>query len=130
MAAKYEIYKCEECGNVVMLLENNSCVLTCCGKNMVCLPEQTADSSTEKHVPLIEKADGGYKVTVGSTPHPMLDKHWIQWIELVVNGQRMIKELNPGEAPEVFFSCAHKSGDRITAREYCNVHGLWKSELK
>ena len=116
MAAKYEVYKCEECGNVVMVMIGGAGNLACCGKDMVLMPEQTADSSTEKHVPLIEKVDGGYMVTVGSTLHPMLEKHWIQWIELIVDGERMIKELNPGDEPKARFQV---SGDAkaVTARE-------------
>ena len=91
MAAKYDVYKCEECGNIVMVLNLGSEALVCCGQDMIQMAEKTADSATEKHVPIIEKVEGGFNVIVGSTLHPMLENHWIQWIELVVDGKRMMK---------------------------------------
>ncbi len=129
MAAKYDVYKCEECGNVVMVLHFGGGDLVCCGQKMVKQEEQTADSSTEKHVPIIEKTDGGYTVTVGSTLHPMLENHWIQWIELVVDGERMMKELKPGDEPVAKFCCSCSDVKSVSAREYCNIHGLWRGEL-
>ncbi|MDF1568063.1 MAG: desulfoferrodoxin [Spirochaetaceae bacterium] len=128
MAAKYEVYKCEECGNVVMLLNVGGGTLVCCGQDMVLMNEQTADSSTEKHVPIIEKDSDGYSVTVGSTLHPMVEKHWIQWIELIVDGKRMMKELQPGDEPKAHFCLACEEPKSISAREYCNIHGLWRGE--
>jgi len=128
MSKKYEVYKCEECGCVVMLMDVGGGGSHCCEKNMVHMPEQTADSSTEKHVPIIEKVNGGFDVTVGSTPHPMLESHWIQWIELVVDGQRMLRELMSGDEPRARFSCLTENHKRIVAREYCNIHGLWRGE--
>ncbi len=130
MAAKYDVYKCEEgCDNVVMAMTDGDYNLTCCGKDMQRLPEQTADSSKEKHVPIIEKIEGGFKVLVGSTPHPMLDKHWIQWIELIVNNERMIAELAPGDEPTATFCCSCDTQSSVSAREYCNLHGLWRGVL-
>lgn len=129
MASKYNVFKCNECDNVVMAMKDADCNLACCGQPMAHMPEQTADSSTEKHVPIIEKVDGGYKVTVGSTLHPMLEKHWIQWIELIVDGKRMIEELNPGDEPTAFFCCTCEAQATVSAREYCNLHGLWKGEI-
>ena len=90
---------------------------------MVLLDEKTADATTEKHVPVVEKIDGGYKVTVGSTLHPMEEKHYIEWIELLAGGKAYRQFLNPGDAPEAVF-CV--KADSVTAREHCNVHGLWK----
>lgn len=127
MASKYDVYKCAKCNNVVMFLDAGSCTPTCCAESMVKLDEQTADATKEKHVPIIKKVDGGYTVTVGSTHHPMLDNHWIQWVELVVDATRMFVELSPGDTPEAFFSCAH--GTAVSAREYCNLHGLWKGNF-
>ncbi|MCG8451931.1 MAG: desulfoferrodoxin [Spirochaetales bacterium] len=127
MAATYEVYKCEECGNVVMVLNDGGGTLVCCGSDMVRMDEQTADSSVEKHVPVIERTNGGYTVTVGSTLHPMLENHWIQWIELTVDGTRMIRELQPGDEPKAFFAVAE--GKTVGAREFCNLHGLWKGDL-
>ena len=127
MANMYDVYKCEKCGNVVMVMHFGGGDLVCCGQNMTKMDEQTADSSTEKHVPVIEKVDGGYEVTVGSTLHPMLEKHWIQWIELTVDGTRMVEELNPGDEPKAFFACTGAAAS-VSAREFCNVHGLWRGE--
>lgn len=133
MAKKYDVCKCEKCGNVLMVLDPGTCDAVCCGDTMSILPEQSADSSTEKHVPVIEKTKNGFLVTVGSTLHPMMDNHWIQWIELVVDGNRMLKELKPGDEPKAEFcccaDCCPEEPKSVVAREYCNVHGLWKGEL-
>jgi len=98
-------------------------LLTCCEQPMELLDEKTADAATEKHVPVIEKIDDGYKVTVGSTLHPMEEKHYIEWIELLADGKAYRQFLNPGDAPEAKFAVLSES---VTAREHCNVHGLWK----
>ena len=124
MAEKSGIYKCTVCGNIVEVLHAGAGELVCCGQPMELLDEKTADAATEKHVPVIEKIDGGYKVTVGSTLHPMEEKHYIEWIELLADGKAYRQFLNPGDAPEAEF-CVQ--ADPVTAREYCNVHGLWKS---
>jgi superoxide reductase len=129
MAAKYDVFKCEECGNVVSVLNFGGGALVCCGQDMVKMEEKTADSTTEKHVPLIEKTSDGFTVTVGSTLHPMLENHWIQWIELVVDGIRLLKELKPGDEPKAHFCYACAGDAKVSAREYCNLHGLWRGEL-
>ncbi len=118
-----KVYKCEICGNLVELLVEGGGELVCCGQPMTLLNEKTADSATEKHVPLIEKTSDGYKVTVGSTLHPMLEEHYIQYIELIADGISYKKYLNPGDQPIAEF-CV--SASKVSAREYCNVHGLWK----
>jgi superoxide reductase len=123
MAKKLEIYKCEMCGNIVEVLFGGSGALVCCGEKMALLEEKTADASTEKHVPVIEKIDGGYKVTVGSTLHPMVEKHYIEWIELLADGKAYRQFLSPGDEPVAEFSVV---ADSVSAREHCNVHGLWK----
>ena len=123
MAERNQIYKCELCGNIVEVLDGNDGTLVCCGQDMTLLEEKSADSSTEKHVPVIEKTADGYKVTVGSTLHPMLDNHFIEWIELTADGTSYRKYLKPGDAPSAEF-CV--KADKVGAREYCNVHGLWK----
>ena len=125
MAVQMGIYKCEICGNIVEVLHEGAGDLVCCGQNMKLHDEQTADSSTEKHVPVIEKVSDGYKVTVGSTLHPMKDEHYIEWIELVADGKAYRRFLKPGDEPSATF-CIEASS--VTAREYCNVHGLWKAE--
>jgi superoxide reductase len=125
MAKKLEIYKCDMCGNIVEVLHGGAGRLVCCGQEMKKFEEKTADQSTEKHVPVVEKVDGGYKVTVGSTPHPMEEKHWIEWVQLISGDNSFRIFLNPGQAPEGVFSM---DLDKVWAREYCNVHGLWKKE--
>ena len=117
-----EVYECSVCGNMVEVVHAAGGTLSCCGQPMVLQSENTTDAAQEKHVPVIEQVDGGVKVTVGSVAHPMEDDHWIEWIE-VLQGDKVYREyLNPGDAPEAVFPV---SGD-VTAREYCNMHGLWK----
>jgi superoxide reductase len=124
MAKRLEIYKCEVCGNIVEVLHGGDGALICCGKPMRLFRENTTDAAKEKHVPVIEKMAGGYKVQVGSVPHPMTAEHWIEWIELLADGAAYRKFLEPGDAPEATFAIA---ATNVTAREYCNLHGLWKA---
>ena len=125
MAEKLQVYKCMVCGNIVEVLHGGVGELVCCGKPMEKLVEKTADEGKEKHVPVIEKVDGRIKVKVGSVPHPMEEKHYIEWIELLADGKAYRQFLNPGDAPEAEF--AVEAGE-ITAREHCNRHGMWKAE--
>jgi superoxide reductase len=97
--------------------------LVCCGEAMEPLTENTTDAATEKHVPVVEKIDGGYKVKVGSVAHPMEQKHFIEWIELIAGDQTYRQFLDPGQAPEATFAV---DAEEVVAREYCNLHGLWK----
>lgn len=124
MAKRLEVYKCNICGHIVEVLEGGGGELVCCGKAMEQLVENTVDAAKEKHVPVIEKIDGGVKVLVGSVSHPMEEKHYIQWIEIIADGKAYRQFLNPGDAPEATFSV---EASDITAREYCNLHGLWKA---
>lgn len=123
MANKLEIYKCAQCGNIVEVLHGGVGQFVCCDEPMELLDEKTADATTEKHVPVIEKIDAGYKVKVGSVPHPMLDEHYIQWIELLADGKAYRQFLEPGNEPEAVFNV---DADSVKAREHCNIHGLWK----
>ena len=123
MAENLQIYKCELCGNIVEVQFAAPGELCCCKQPMELLEEKTADASTEKHVPVIEKVDGGYQVTVGSTLHPMEDKHYIRWIQLLADGKAYRQYLCPGNEPKAFFAI---EADDVSAREHCNVHGLWK----
>jgi superoxide reductase len=125
MARKLEIYTCEKCGNIVEVLHGGAGELVCCGEPMKLLEENTTDASKEKHVPVIEKIEGGYRVKVGSAPHPMEEKHWIEWIQLVADGEAYRRFLKPGEEPEAVF-CVKAA--KVYAREYCNIHRLWKGE--
>lgn len=124
MAERLEIYKCEACGNIVEVLNGGAGELVCCGESMKRMAENTVDAAKEKHVPVIETVDGGVKVKVGDVAHPMEEKHYIQWIELLADGKSYLQFLNPGDAPEAFFAV---SASDLTAREYCNLHGLWKA---
>jgi superoxide reductase len=124
MAEKLEIYKCEVCGNIVEVLHAGKGQLVCCGKPMELMNENPVDAAREKHVPVIEKTADGYKVSVGSVAHPMEEKHWIEWIELIADGKSYRKFLNPGDAPVAEFCIQAAS---VTAREYCNLHGHWKA---
>ena len=123
MAERLEVYKCELCGNIVEVLHGGEGELVCCGETMKKLVENTVDAAKEKHVPVIEKIDGGVKVKVGDVAHPMEEKHYIEWIEIIADGKADRQFLNPGDAPEAEFAVA---SEKVTAREYCNLHGLWK----
>lgn len=121
-----EIYKCNVCGNIVEILHAGVGALVCCEQEMELLKEKTQDASTEKHVPYIEKTEKGILVKVGQNQnHPMEEKHYIEWIELIADGKAYREFLKPGQAPEAEF-CVQAS--QVTAREYCNIHGLWKAE--
>ncbi|MCD6584872.1 MAG: desulfoferrodoxin [Desulfobacteraceae bacterium] len=124
MAQRLEVYKCDLCGNIVEVLFGADGQLVCCGQPMTLFAENTVDAAKEKHVPVIEKIDGGVKVKVGEVAHPMEDKHFIQWIEIIADGKIYRQFLNPGDAPEAEFKI---TADNIVAREYCNLHGLWKA---
>lgn len=125
MAEKLQVYKCEACGNIVEVLHGGAGDLVCCGENMKLLDAKTVDAGKEKHVPVVEKTAQGFKVKVGDVPHPMEDKHYIEWIEVVDDKGRAYREfLEPGQAPEALFCI---ESEKVTAREFCNVHGMWKS---
>ncbi|MEZ0328719.1 MAG: desulfoferrodoxin [Dissulfuribacterales bacterium] len=124
MTERLQVYKCEICGNMVEMVHAGAGQLVCCGQPMKLMAENTVDAAKEKHVPVIEKVDGGYKVRVGSVAHPMEEKHYIEWIELIADGKAYREFLASGQAPEAFFCI---QADKVTAREYCNLHGLWKA---
>jgi len=124
MTERLQVYKCGICGNIVEMLHGGVGELICCGKPMALQAENTVDASKEKHVPVVEKIAGGFKVKVGSVPHPMEEKHYIEWVEIMANGKLCRKWLQPGEAPEAEFVT---DAAAVTAREYCNIHGLWKA---
>jgi superoxide reductase len=120
-----EIYRCNVCGNIVQMIHEGIGTLVCCGQPMELLKEQIKELGFEKHVPVIEKTSDGVKVKVGAVPHPMEAKHYIEWIEIVADGKVYRKFLKPGDVPEAEFCISAK---KITAREYCSVHRLWKSK--
>lgn len=124
MTIRNQVYKCEICGNIVEMLHGGQGELVCCGKPMKLFVENTVDAAKEKHVPVIEKTDNSVKVKVGTVPHPMEEKHYIEWIEIMEGNRLCRKYLNPGEEPSAVFEI--KAGN-VEAREYCNLHGLWKA---
>ena len=125
MTQLHQIYKCNICGNMAAMVHGGQGELVCCGEPMKLQKENTVDAAQEKHVPVVEKTDTGYKVTIGSVPHPMTEEHHIEWIELLADGRSYRKMLQPGGEPTAEF-CVQ--GEAVTAREYCNLHGLWKAE--
>ncbi|MFA5034713.1 MAG: desulfoferrodoxin [Candidatus Margulisiibacteriota bacterium] len=128
MAKQMGIYKCEVCGNIVEVLHGGDGELVCCGQPMKEFVENTVDAAKEKHVPVIAKTAAGYTVKIGAVPHPMEEKHYIEWIELIVDGRIYRQPLKPGDKPEAEF-CVCGGGAAVTAREYCNLHGLWSAKL-
>jgi superoxide reductase len=124
MTERFQVYRCEICSNVVEVLHAGGGKLVCCGQPMKLQVEKKEDQGKEKHVPVIEKTDGGVKVKIGSVPHPMEQKHFIEWVEVLDDGSVMRKFLKPGEAPEAEFAGA---SEKAKAREYCTIHGLWST---
>lgn len=128
MAERFKVYKCEICGNIVEVLHAGKGKLVCCGQPMKLLEEKTGDTSTEKHVPYVVREGDSYLVKVGEkATHPMEESHYIEWIELVVDGVVYRKFLNPGEEPQAVFKVPE--GKEVVAKEYCNLHGLWTNKL-
>lgn len=124
MTSQLQVYKCEKCGAIIEVLGGGGGTLVCCKEAMALQEENSVDAAVEKHVPVVEKTDEGIKVAVGSVAHPMEESHYITWIELNVDGRIHRQFLEPSDAPEAVFQV---SGDVISARAYCNLHGLWKS---
>jgi len=126
MTQTHQIYKCSVCGNIIEVVNVGGGQLVCCGQNMELLEPKAKDTEgKEKHVPVIEKTKTGYKIKVGSVPHPMEEAHYIQWIEIIADGISYKTFLKPGMAPEAEF-CVN--AEKVTARIYCNIHGLWQNE--
>lgn len=125
MPERMEVYKCELCGNIVEVLTAGGGELVCCGAPMGLMSENTTDAAVEKHVPALEKKANGWQINVGSVDHPMTDAHYIEWIELSVNGTVYREYLAPGDKPAALFPV---TDDNVTVRAYCNLHGLWKAE--
>ncbi len=121
--SRLDTYKCDKCGNIVELLHAGGGKLVCCGQPMDLLVENTTDAAQEKHVPVVEKINGGFRVSVGSVSHPMEKEHFIEWIDLVADGKVYREFLSPQDPPEAVFNV---TADNVYAREYCTLHGLWK----
>lgn len=126
MSELNKLYKCEICGIMVQVVKDGDGRLFCCGKPMVEQIENTEEASTEKHIPVIEKADGGVLVKIGSIEHPMIEEHHIELIELYDGDKVYRKYLKANEKPEAFFEVEYKEG--LIAKEYCNIHGYWTNK--
>lgn len=125
MAERLQVYRCNVCGNIVEVMHGSDGELVCCGKPMELLVESSTDAATEKHVPVIEEQDGGYLVKVGEVEHPMTEKHYIEWIEVITDDNRVYRKyLTPNDKPQAFFKV---DGKVMAAREYCTLHGHWKN---
>lgn len=125
MANKLDVYKCDICGNIVEVFHAGAGTLVCCGEEMKFIEENTVDASKEKHVPIIEQGEGFITVRVGSIPHPMEEKHYIEWIEVIADGKVYRQGLKPGDPPVATFPAI---AGTIIVREYCNVHGQWSAK--
>jgi len=120
-----EIYKCEICGNIVEVLNSGGGQLVCCGQPMILLKEKNKEELKEKHIPVIKSNEKGVEVTVGEIPHPMEEKHFIEWVEISTEKGYSKKFLSPGEKPNALFLTKAKN---LKARAYCNIHGLWETK--
>jgi len=126
MTKMFEVYKCEVCGNITKVVHNSAGLLVCCGKPMILQQEKTSDVGKEKHVPVVEKSEKGIRVKIGSVPHPMEEKHYIEWVEVRTGENVYVRGFKPGETPETEFCNADTS---VKARAYCTVHGLWTNRI-
>ena len=122
-----KFYVCARCGNLVEMVSDAGVTPICCGEKMKELVPNTVEASGEKHIPAVQVGDGIVEVNGGSVDHPMADVHWIEWVQLVTDKGSYRKQLNPGEAPKASFLL---SGEKpLAVYAYCNLHGLWKTDL-
>ncbi|OGS34681.1 MAG: desulfoferrodoxin [Elusimicrobia bacterium RIFOXYB2_FULL_49_7] len=119
-----QVFKCALCGNIVEVVHVGGGTLVCCGQNMTLLEENTVEAAKEKHVPVVEVSSDKVTVKVGSVAHPMNPDHYIEFIELLTETGILRQFLKPGDHPVAVFSGAFGT---VSARAYCNLHGLWKS---
>jgi superoxide reductase len=124
MTEKLQVYKCEVCGNIVEMLHGGKGEMICCGQPMKLFKENSTDAVVEKHVPVVSETADGFSIKIGSIAHPMEENHYIEWIEIIDGDKSYRQFLNPGQSPQAEFCIDSK---KIIAREYCNLHGLWKS---
>jgi superoxide reductase len=127
MAGIQKFFICKHCGNLVGMVLNKGVPLVCCGEEMTELVANTVDASTEKHVPVVKVEGNTLTVTIGSVPHPMEQAHYIQFIYLETKKGGQRKSLNPGDEPKAVFAVI--DDEPVAVYEYCNLHGLWKTDL-
>jgi superoxide reductase len=126
MTRLFEVYKCSVCGNIIKVVHASGGTLVCCGQPMELQQEKTTDAGREKHVPVVEKTAKGIIVKIGSVPHPMEEKHYIEWVEVRAGEKICIKGFKPGEKPDAEFPVADTG---VKVRAFCNVHGLWTNKV-
>ncbi len=124
--AEATFYRCKKCGNLMLVVNKGACVPQCCGEPMEALAAGTTDAAVEKHVPAVVAQGDTITVSVGSVEHPMLDEHYIEWIAYADDAKTVVKHLKPGQEPKVLF---HKGESKATIYAYCNLHGLWSTEV-
>ena len=125
MTKLFEVYKCGVCGNITKVVHASVGTLVCCGQPMVLQQEKTAGAGKEKHVPVVEKTAKGIIVKIGAVPHPMEEKHYIEWVEVRTGENVYIRGFKPNEKPEAEFPV---TGTNVKVRAFCNVHGLWTNK--
>jgi len=127
MTENKEVYRCNICGNIVEVLHLGTGKLICCENQMELLKEKEEGTGSEKHLPVLEETDKGIKIKVGSLPHPMEDNHCIEWVEVIADNKIYRKVFKPGDKPEAEFDIKPGDVEQIELREYCSIHGLWRS---
>ena len=120
-------YSCSRCGNTAEMVNNSGVHPFCCGQKMEEMIPGSVDASSEKHTPAVKVSENIVEVNVGSVDHPMVDAHWIEWVQLVTDKGGYRKWLNPGESPSVKFLLGEEKP--LAVHAYCNLHGLWKTDL-
>ncbi len=126
MTEKDQIYRCNQCGNIVEVVHLGTGKLVCCNNQMELLKPQK-DVGPEKHIPLIQEHETSYKISIGKIPHPMEDNHCIEWVELITPQKIYRKFFQPGDKPVAEFQIVDKP-EKVKARQYCSIHGIWVSE--
>lgn len=124
-----KFYQCKHCGNLLAAINDSGIVPVCCGDPMTILKANTVDGVAEKHVPVIERTGNKIIVKIGSIPHSMLPEHHIEWIALEYNGRFQLAKLTIDDEPKAEFLIDDPKA-KLTAYEYCNIHGLWMFKKK
>lgn len=125
--SKIRFFRCDICGNIVGLIEDAGIPMVCCGEEMTELVANTTEGAYEKHLPVAKLEGNLITVDVGSVAHPMVAEHFIQWIYLETEKGGQRKALKPGEIPQAKFALVDDKA--VAVYEYCNLHGLWKTEI-
>jgi len=122
-----KFYVCEHCGNMIEMVKDKGVPVVCCGQKMKYLEPNTVEASGEKHLPAVKVEGDVVNVNVGAVDHPMVDVHYIEWVYVETEKGGQLKYLNPNESPAASFIV--KDDKAVAVYAYCNLHGLWKTEL-